>query len=158
MLHVYIVKTALSGNVPEGTIHFERPESESHRMWDEAVSVPYHAFDEAGWVSAWGKMHRIVSDGSGNVAGCYSKIKRLCGEGTPIGTRETRDVLASYFLKAVFKRIVKGGVKAKDVPKLGKNVAEITTSAKAHGIADGWIKKAVKHAKAQADLEAADIE
>ena len=55
MLHIYICKAALSGKLPEGTIYFDTPESETHKMWGEDVSVPYHAFNVAGMKSAWGK-------------------------------------------------------------------------------------------------------
>ena len=158
MLHVYVCKTALSGKLPEGTIYFDTPESETHKMWGEDVSVPYEDFDVNGWRSAWGKMHRIVSDGSGNLAGCFAKIKRLCGEGKPIGTRETRDNLTAEYIKYILKAIVKSGTKAKDVGKMGKTIADVNTVARKYGIPEAKCKKIFAHAKKIAALQDAEIE
>ena len=158
MLHIYVCKTTLSGKLPEGTIYFDTPERETHKMWGEDVIVPYEDFDLNGWKSAWGKMHRIVSDGSGNLVGCLDKIKRLCGEGKPIGTRETRDNLTAQFLDMVYKAIRKSGVKPKDIPKLGKTIAEVTSSGKAHGISDKTLAACLKRAKAIAALMDEEIE
>lgn len=158
MLHFYIVKTALSGKLPEGTLHIEIPERETFKMWGEDVVIPWEDFDEAGWKAAVTKHHRIISDGSGDIDGCHKKIDRCCGEGKPIGTREILDNLTRTFRSYILSEIKKKGIKEQKIGKMGNTVDLVTACAKKHGVSDTKIKKCLAQSKKIAALLDEEIE
>ena len=157
MIHVYVVKTELRGTLPEGTIHVEVPEHESHKAWSETVQFPYARLDANGWSAVIRKGKRACTDGSGNVAGALEKIERLCGVGDPIRERSKADVVVTEYKSVVIKLIVKSGKKAKDVGKLGKTVEEVSAAGKKYGLSQKVLTSALKRARAIAELKSEPI-
>lgn len=158
MLHIYICKKQLSTKLPADTIYFDVPEEVSYTFKGKKYIIPLAKLTVAGWRALLHKGKRYVGDGSKTHKQAEAKVKRLQGEGKPPTPKGTRDVLAGYFAGFVHKRIRATGIKAKDIPKLGNTIAEITTSAKKHGLGDAWIKKALARSRKLEELEAADIE
>lgn len=158
MLHVYICKTALTGKLPEGTINFEWPEEGTHECWGEKLKVSYHLFNLEGWKAGFRKIVRAISDGSGDFEGALVKHDRMCGEGKPIGVRETIDNLTRTFRNYVLTEIKKKGVKSDKVGKLGNTVELVTAAGKKHGVSDKKLKACLAQSKKIAALLDEEIE
>lgn len=157
MLHIYVAKTELSGNLPDGTVYLSMPESYTHTYKGTELTIPLGDLTSEGWKALIVKGKRWVSDGSKTLAQAENKVLRLKGEGKAPRYKDKKSILLSKMQTQVYKRLRKDGLSPKQIGKLGETVEEVCASARKHGKSNAWVKKALAHCERLAAMEEEEI-